>query len=417
MAGRKPKPGRKKSPRGNDLALALPTPDGMPLVLSYWDLWFALAAVNDHGGDLERMTSAFRQTSYDSLADRMTWDHYMARERYRNHLIDLKRRLEGASATPSQVVAAAGDLAKGFPRWLSSAKEDERSIPMRDSPRKRRYEHALRGFWPGFPVSPEPYAEEIGSKFKIKRFFSRDAALGVAQTLDHHVDHSDALAKSGKSAEAQALLRGLVTVVLEQLQPTALWGDRVLKASLREAFAAYLRISPDRTGIDETVFFPDLLNFLIWHGDSPTWVITMMGGSLTDLRAEGYFKGLDEDEGELCITHLRHEFAGLSEDILDDRMERTLNLLGQVVAELERFDTFEDVARQMGAEHADRIVRLVDRAMKRRKRSLACKVFEAALAGGVGWSASDLEKEYEKLKRGDWTPGRPEAGEDAEDAD
>jgi hypothetical protein len=47
---------------------------------------------------------------------------------------------------------------------------------------------------------------------------------------------------------------------------------------------------------------------------------------------------------------------------------------------------------------------------------LACKIFEAAMADNES-SARALAVEYEKLKRGDWRPGRPEGWEDAEDAD
>ena len=35
--------------------------------------------------------------------------------------------------------------------------------------------------------------------------------------------------------------------------------------SFDEGFAVYLKISPEQTGIDDAVFFPDLLDFLIWE--------------------------------------------------------------------------------------------------------------------------------------------------------
>ena len=56
--------------------------------------------------------------------------------------------------------------------------------------------------------------------------------------------------------------------------------------------------------------------------------------------------------------------------------------MGQVVAEQERFDEFEDLARQMGSRAWRRIIRLADRAMKRGKKPLAIKVFEAAMTKG-----------------------------------
>ena len=43
-----------------------------------------------------------------------------------------------------------------------------------------------------------------------------------------------------------------------------------------------------------------------------------------------------------------------------------MTLLGQVVAEHERFDLFEDLAREMGSREWRRIIRLADRAVKKR---------------------------------------------------
>jgi hypothetical protein len=68
----------------------------------------------------------------------------------------------------------------------------------------------------------------------------------------------------------------------------------------------------------------------------------------------------------------------------------------------ERFDDFEDLAGQMGSRAWRRIVRLADIAMKRQKKPLALKVFEAALTKGD--HLDFLTKKYEKLKRANWSP-------------
>jgi hypothetical protein len=49
-----------------------------------------------------------------------------------------------------------------------------------------------------------------------------------------------------------------------------------------------------------------------------------------------------------------------------------------------------------------RIIRLVDRAMKKRKKPLAMKVLEAAMTKGN--HLDFLTKKYEKLKQGHWSP-------------
>jgi hypothetical protein len=377
------------TPLGNDLAFTLPTSKGKALDLSYWDLWFALVAVRDFGGDLDRLAKRIKnETGFFYDRDSI--------ERKRWHLRDLKRRLEEASATPPQIVNTAGDLAKTeMRRALTKVKascdrEQEWSVPMRNTPRKWRFEHALRGYWPRFPVSPEPYAKKIGSHFKTKGFYSEDMSFGISRTLDRYTEEGAKLLEAGKAAEALALLRGWMTVVLE-LMAKADDSCGSIGMSFDEGFAAYLKIPLDKSGIDETVFSPDLLDFLIWEDYG-----------LTDDQIEGYFKGLNEGQADLCIKHLRHEVAALLEDDLEDQSEEALTLLGQVIAEQERFDEFEDVARQMGSRAWRRIVRLVDRAMKRRKKPLALKVFEAAMTKGD--HLDFLKEKYEKLKRGHWSP-------------
>ena len=161
--------------------------------------------------------------------------------------------------------------------------------------------------------------------------------------------------------------------------------------SFDDGFAAYLKIPLDEAGIDEEVFFPDLLDFLIWEDYG-----------LTDDRIEGYFKGLTPAQGDLCIDHLRRQIDELKEDDLEYQSEEALTLLGRVVAEQERFDMFEDLAREMGSREWQRVIRLADRAVKKRKRPLACKVFEAALTKGS--HLDFLTRKYEQLKRGHWSP-------------
>src|SRR5262249_9253290 len=110
----------------------------------------------------------------------------------------------------------------------------------------------------------------------------------------------------------------------------------------------------------------------------------------------------NQNQASLCLDHLRREVAALREDDLEYQSEEALTLLGQVIVEQERFNEFEALAEQMGARAWKRIVRLVDRAMKRRKKELAIRVFEAALTKGD--HVEFLTKKFEKLKRGQWSP-------------
>jgi hypothetical protein len=382
-------PTKKPITNSNDPALSMPTDKGDTLILSYWDLWFALVALRDGGGDLGRLADRLKKREGSVFYDRL------AVERKRWHLRDLEGRLSEAGLSVKEVVAAASDLARielrrALKRVLENSERGrEWSEPMRNTPRKQRSEHARRGFWPRFPVSPGPYAKEIGSHFQAK-FYSEDASFRLARTLDRYVEKADKLSKSGDHAEALALLRALMVAVIELMEHAddscGSIGD-----SFHEGFDAYLKIPLDRAGIDESVFFPDLLDFLIWEDYG-----------LTDDRIEGYFRGITSTQADLCIEHLRGEIDELRADDLEYESEEALTLLGQVVAEQERFDLFEDLAGEMGSREWKRVIRLADRAVKKRKKSLACQVFEAALTQGA--HRDFLTKKYEQLKQGRWSP-------------
>ncbi len=384
-----PKASKRPTILGTDLALSLPTDKGTSLDLSYWDLWFSIVAVQMHDGDLDRLAKRIKEER-GFVYDRRSV------ERKRWHLRDLKRRLDEASLIPADLVLAAPDLAKTEKqralRKVSESihREGEFSEPMRHTPREWRYPSALRGSWDKFPVSPQSYAKKIGAHFKSKTFYSENASFKIARTLDGYVEEAKKLLEAGKAAEAQALLRGWMTVTIELIEKADdSFGN--IGMSFDEGFRVYLKIRPDQTGIDDAVFFPDLLDFLIWEDYG-----------LTDKGIEGYFRRLDQRQADLCVEHLRHEVAALLEDDLDYQSEEAQTFFGQVVAEQERFDEFEDLAKRMGSRAWKRIIRLADIAMKRRKEPLAIKVFEAALTKGD--HLVFLTKKYEQLKRGHWSP-------------
>ena len=385
-----PKAPKKPTILGTDHALTLSSAHGTSLDLSYWDLWFSIVAVLMHNGDLDRLARRIKDEKSMIRYNRNSI------ERKRCHIRDLKRRLVEASVIPGDVVLAAVDLAKtekqrALKKVMESIdREQEFSEPMRNTPRKRRFEHALRGYWDRFPVSPEPYAEKVWGHFRSKKFYSKNASFRISRILDGYVEQAKKLLEGGKAAQAQALLRGWMTVIIELIQKADdSFGS--IGMSFDEGFTAYIKIPLEQTRIDDAVYFSDLLDFLIWEDYG-----------LTDRGIEGYFRRLTEGQADLCIEHLRLEITALLDDDLEYESEEALTLLGQLVAEQERFDDFEDLARQMGSRAWRRIVRLADIAMKRQKQSLALKVFEAAMTKGD--HLDFLTKKYEKLKQGHWSP-------------
>lgn len=388
--GRTGRPPKKPPPLGTDFALNVPAASGEPLPLTYWDVWFALVAAKDYGGDLGRLAKCLGEEKTVLSFGRESV------ERKRSHLRDLQQRLAAAGVKVEDVLTAAGqltrtELQRARKRVLEpTEREREWSAAMRHTPRKRHYAESLRGAWPRFPVSPEPYAAEIRSRFKTTGFYGEDASFGVARKLDSFLERADTLLAAGRCAEAQALLRGWLTVVIELMQ---LADDSYgcIGDGFRQGFATYLEIPLPETGIDEAVFFADLLSLLIWEDYGLTWRQT-----------DGYFRGLSPAQADWCIAYLRHQVEELRADDLSYQGERALTLLGQVVAEQERFDQFEALAREMGAREWERIIRLADRAVKKRKRALACQVFEAALTAGA--HLGFLRKKYEQLRHGQWNP-------------
>ena len=379
---------KKSTPVGRDRALVLPTASAQPLELSYWDLWFALVADADFDGSWDRFVEHLRWQKNQGGSSRLV-------ERKLSHLRELERRLRQANVEISAIVAQIdqlpGELRRARNQVLTrEPREYEWSDAMRHTPRQRRYAYALRGFWPCFPASPASYAARLASQFATRRWFSENQSFGLARKLDTFLDEVASVIQQDKYAQAQAMLRAFLTVVIE-LMEVADDSFGCLGDSFRDGFAKYLAIPRDETGINATVFFHDLLTLLIWENYGLTYEQT-----------EGYFAGLTPDEGDLCIAYVHQQLQELQADDLDYQYEEALTLLGQIVAEQHRFERFEALARDMGTRQWKRIVVLADRAVKQRKRSLAIAVFEAALSPGM--HEGFLRKKYEQLQKGKWSP-------------
>jgi hypothetical protein len=379
---------KKSAPVGPDCAFVLSTASKPALTLSYWDLWFALVADADFEGSWER----FVEHLQGQKATRVGRDGV---ERKLSHLRDLQQRLQQAGVELGDIMAQADRSPLAVRRARQQVLERELrtsawSEAMRYTPKQRRYAHALRGFWPYFPVSPTSYADRLAAQFRTRGWFSENQSFGIARKLDTFMDGVATLSQQGQYGQGQAMLRAFLTVVIELMEKAddsfGCIGD-----SFHRGFTHYLALPRDVTGIDPTVFFHDLLTLLIWEDYGLTYDQT-----------EGYFAGLTPDEGDRCIAYVQQQMQELRDDDLDYQYEEALTLLGQVVAEQSRFERFEALAQEMGTRHWKRIIVLADRAVKKRKRPLAVAVFEAALVPGT--HEGFLRQKYEQLKKGKWSP-------------
>jgi len=379
---------KKSTPVGRECALVLPAASGQALELSYWDLWFTLVADADFEGSWDRFVEHLRGQKNQGGSSRLV-------ERKLSHLRELERRLRHADVAISAIVAQVDQLPVELRRarhqvLTREPREYEWSDAMRHTPRQRHYAYALRGFWPCFPVLPASYAARLASQFTTRRWFSENQSFGLARKLDTFLDEVASVSQQDQYAQAQAMLRAFLTVVIE-LMAVADDSFGCLCDSFRNGFAKYLALPRVENGIDATVFFHDLLTLLIWENYGLTYEQT-----------EGYFAGLTPDEGDLCIAYVQQQMQALQADDLDYQYEEALTLLGQIVAEQQRFERFEALARDMGTRQWKRIIVLADRTVKQRKRPLAVAVFEAALSPGM--HEGFLRQKYEQLKKGKWSP-------------
>jgi hypothetical protein len=294
---------KKSAPVGPDSALVLSAASRPPLALSYWDLWFALVADADFESSWERFVEHLRGQKAKGVGRDLA-------ERKLSHLRDLQQRLQQAGVELGAILAQADRSPVALRRARQQVlertpRESAWSDAMRFTPKQRRYAHALRGFWPFFPMAPHAYAERLAAQFHTRSWFSKHQSFGIARKLDTFVDSAARMITHGQYAPAQAVLRAFLTVVIE-LMEMADDSFGCLGDSFRDGFAKYLAMPRGETGIDAAVFFHDLLTLLIWEDYGLTYDQT-----------EGYFAGLSPDEGALCITYVQQQMQELRDDDLD----------------------------------------------------------------------------------------------------
>lgn len=264
---------------------------------------------------------------------------------------------------------------------------------MQDDPVDRLSASAFTKHWPRFPVSPQVYLDEISTRFRGDGFISENQTFGVARRLERFVERAKKLQAGNRQADAMAILRAVLAQIV-LLMERADDSCGCLGDTFQDAFVEYLKKFGPVTGTPDEAFLFDLLNLLIWEDYGLTWRL-----------ANGFFKKLDKNRADKCMAYAQKWIEKLRAEDLDYQAEKALTLLGQIVWEQSRFERFEELAREMGAREWERILRLADAAMKRRKRELALHVFECALLQ-PGLHRDMLIEYYELLKKeGRWEPG------------
>jgi hypothetical protein len=142
------------------------------VVFSHWDLWFCVVAVADHDGDLDQLAAAIE-------GDRRSFASSMAEGKL-SHLDDVRRRLADIGIDAAALAGSAADDQRVRNKARTKVLEQglysrDLTDAMRQTPRERLYDRALRGRRQRFPVSPEPFYAPLA---RLEPRPSRQASRG-----------------------------------------------------------------------------------------------------------------------------------------------------------------------------------------------------------------------------------------------
>ena len=225
---------------------------------SYWDLWFAVLCVHDHGGDWDGFDAALTKIRGDG--GEAKW----------SHLLDLRERLAAAGLDAVELV---GDTitekglvtrarARVFKQSLSVC---DMTPPMRNPPARRLEERGRCGWWPRFPSSPQDPHDRLRALLGLERLFVSSAAIGwdATQDLAGDLDRAagaaaDLRLADGDRAGALAVRRAVLTIGLD-LMECCDDSSGYLGQVMTTAMVSYARTQWRLAGIPPQVFWPDFV--------------------------------------------------------------------------------------------------------------------------------------------------------------
>ena len=325
---------------------------------SYWDRWFAVVCVVDHGGDWRGLE--------EQLATRPTFGGQQVEGRL-SHLWDLEARLIEAGLTAADVVGVSVDDVKVRARARSKVVQQSLSGPlspaMRDTPRRRLRARALRGRWPGFPVDPAPFAHTAADILA-----GPGGSFRRAMALERWM--SDVDRQRGDVAVRLAARRGAITAGLEAFIEGIRDSDGAVASLLGDVFVGYGRLDWRTAGVDADVFVADVCELAVWDDYATLYqretapYVTFRHGDAE--RAERHLVALE--------TELRRVRLGFWAD-------EAVQQIVYVMIGARYYDGFVGVATRLGCEHWMPIAAMANAAVSARRVRLARQVVGAAIAG------------------------------------
>lgn len=332
------------------------------VAFTYWDRWLLrLAVAADHG--LDSLVARFE-------ADRRDRKRFSGRDDAEAKLAqvdDLRARLGRLELTPAEVL---GEEDAGDRRLLRKAQDKllEQSLSrptpaMLDTPRRRLRTRAFRGHWSEFPISPATFERELASLVAEEPYHRWRETLHLSRALDRLAERR-ARTIAG-DAERLAFFRALVATIIRAM-------DRVddshgtMGETFRDAWNAYLAVPWERTGIEPTVYFRDLVELTVWEDY----------GLIEDLRR--VFAPLAPDDSAVVEDVFERVILELRAGGFDYEEEKALVTRVDFLVARDMRDRFVGAARELGSRAWRPIVEMGEAAMKTADRELAVAVFSAA---------------------------------------
>jgi hypothetical protein len=338
------------------------TADGIPF--STWDHWFLLLIYGERGG----AWSALRVR----LRDRRRGMGFAQSdaEAKLSHLDDLEKRWE--SLRESSREALRGEcfdrqlVRRARVKILEQYVDDrDKTTAMRETPRARLRERALRGYWTRFPVSPASFDQALRAELERRDFYGERATFGLARRLD--ASFARHLTRAARPAEHVAVIRAFLTGLLLAME-RADDSCGVLSDLARDHFPKYFTAPWREAGLSADVYYRDFIEYAVWEDY----------GLLGLQELAPFFEKISKAEVTLVDRVLRELWAELCSAELDYQAEEALTLLSALHVNQRSFELFEALAQQMGSRHWQRITTMAEAALTAGKRDLARAVFAAA---------------------------------------
>lgn len=353
--------GRRRLTRGTD-----PWKEHAGESFCHWDRWYLAVLLGDCDGSWATLEAPFREL----LDERRSGFEREDAESKIHHAADLRGRLERADVSPAELLGEDRDdralLRKSRTKLYERRAMDAYPTPaMRDTPRRRFSERALRGHWKDFPVSPARFEDAFMEHVTAKRHFPTPTTVALAGRLERASDRLLAGHEDDPDASL-AIRRAFLTALIEALRRADdSYGE--LGRLLESHLADYGAKGPAGAAIPFYEYHRDLLHFCLWED------FGCRGDALH--RA---FARIEDGEVvwvEDILNHARAEFVLAR---LDYHADKELTFRGELHVTRGNLDRFVELAREMGSREWERITAMAEAALEAGDRTLAIRVFEAA---------------------------------------